>query len=175
MRENEYTPEEVQAILKRAVELDDHRERFSRDELFAMARELGLSEEAVLAAEQDVRPTGKAAELAQARQEFIAERRQEFKQHLVAYVCVNAFLFVINLLTAPDFWWFIFPLLGWGMGLAMHAFEVSQTEGPKFEDAFERWYTRRYVKKRLKRTVVSLIERAVDSLALPSDSTDTHK
>lgn len=173
--DREYTPEEVRAILQRAVELDDRRERFSRDELLAMAQEVGLSEEAVLAAERALRPTGKAAELAQARQAFIAERRLEFKQHLIAYACVNAFLLAINLIFSPGVWWFIFPLLGWGMGLAMHAFETLQTSGPKFEEDFENWYARRYLKKRLKGKVIQALDQAMDTFLPPADSSDQSK
>nr|WP_290666114.1 2TM domain-containing protein [Ardenticatena sp.] len=165
----EYTPEEVRAILQRAVELDDRRERFSRDELLAMAREVGLSEEAVLAAERAMRPTGKAAELARARQAFIAERRQEFKQHVLVYACVNLFLVILNVMFSPDVWWFIFPAMGWGIGLAFHAFEALQTEGPAFEDAFESWYARRYLKKRLRRKIVDVLDRTMDALLPPSD------
>jgi len=46
--------------------------------------------------------------------------RLRFYNHLFVYVGVNAFLIVINLLTSPFRWWFVFPLLGWGIGLFFH-------------------------------------------------------
>jgi len=42
--------------------------------------------------------------------------------HLFAYLGVNALLVFINLSTSPESVWFIWPLLGWGLGLAAHAF-----------------------------------------------------
>ena len=42
--------------------------------------------------------------------------------HLFAYLAVNALLIGVNLIQTPDNLWFIWPLLGWGLGLAAHAF-----------------------------------------------------
>jgi hypothetical protein len=41
--------------------------------------------------------------------------------HLFVYLGVNALLIGINLYYTPDSLWFIWPLLGWGIGLAGHA------------------------------------------------------
>ncbi len=46
-----------------------------------------------------------------------------FYTHATAYVLVNIGLFVINLLTGGG-WWFYWPLIGWGIGLGLHAFGV---------------------------------------------------
>jgi hypothetical protein len=47
-----------------------------------------------------------------------------FRLHLIIYAVVNALLIVVNLMTTPDKLWFYWPLLGWGIGLAGHAFGV---------------------------------------------------
>ena len=44
--------------------------------------------------------------------------------HLFVYLTVNALLMFINLTTSPENIWFIWPLLGWGLGLAAHAWLV---------------------------------------------------
>jgi len=44
-----------------------------------------------------------------------------FYIHLIVYICVNSFFIIINLLNDKDGYWFIFPLLGWGIGLFSHA------------------------------------------------------
>ena len=44
-----------------------------------------------------------------------------FYIHAAVYVVVNVILALINLITAPQNIWFIWPLLGWGIGLAAHA------------------------------------------------------
>jgi hypothetical protein len=53
-----------------------------------------------------------------------AEELKEFYQHLVAYVLVNTFLLVVNLLTSPGYLWVRWPIFGWGIGLALHAASV---------------------------------------------------
>lgn len=52
-----------------------------------------------------------------------------FYTHLLVYACVNAGLFLINLLTSPGNWWFYWALLGWGIGLAVHGLTVFVFEG----------------------------------------------
>ena len=44
-----------------------------------------------------------------------------FYVHLGIYVLVNVSLIIINLLISPGFFWAIFPLLGWGIGVGAHA------------------------------------------------------
>jgi hypothetical protein len=61
------------------------------------------------------------------------ERVQQLKgfyQHLLAYVLINLFLFVVNLLTSRGEWWFYWPLFGWGIGLVAHGASVFMEFGP---------------------------------------------
>jgi hypothetical protein len=45
-----------------------------------------------------------------------------FYVHLTVYLLVNLGLFLLDLLTPPaGLIWFYWPLLGWGIGLAVHA------------------------------------------------------
>ena len=62
-----------------------------------------------------------------ARYQEAKKRVEEIKGfyfHLVTYIVVNAVLVVINLLTSPEYLWFIWPIIGWGVGLLIHAFTV---------------------------------------------------
>jgi hypothetical protein len=52
------------------------------------------------------------------------EARIGFYKHLAVYVVVNVLLIIINLSTTPGRYWFKWPLLGWGIGLALHAVSV---------------------------------------------------
>lgn len=47
-----------------------------------------------------------------------------FYSNIGAYCLVIPMLFVINRLTVPNFQWFWFPMIGWGFGILMHAFQV---------------------------------------------------
>jgi hypothetical protein len=52
------------------------------------------------------------------------QRKSEFRTHAVAYVLGNAFLVVIWAVMGSAFFWPIFPILGWGIGVAFHAWDV---------------------------------------------------
>lgn len=49
---------------------------------------------------------------------------QGFLQHLGAYGIVITMLFVINLVTSRDSWWFLWVAFFWGVGLAFHAYDM---------------------------------------------------
>jgi hypothetical protein len=51
------------------------------------------------------------------------EELKGFYVHLAIYLIVNSGLFLLNVLTS-DGWWFYWPLIGWGIGLAAHGFSV---------------------------------------------------
>ncbi|WP_136668395.1 2TM domain-containing protein [Flavobacterium sp. H122] len=61
---------------------------------------------------------------AYARAKDRVEKLKGFYGNLISYCCVIPFLVFINLQTSSKFQWFWFPLLGWGFGLLMHAFEI---------------------------------------------------
>lgn len=50
-----------------------------------------------------------------------AARLRGFKWHLVAYFLVMAIMVPANVLTAPESPWFVWPMVGWGAVLALHA------------------------------------------------------
>ena len=49
-----------------------------------------------------------------------AQARTGFRVHATVYVVVISILTLVNLLVVPQFYWFEFPMLGWGFGLFMH-------------------------------------------------------
>lgn len=52
-----------------------------------------------------------------------------FRWHLAAFAVVNAGLIAINQAFTPSLHWFVWPLAGWGVALAFHAFAVFQSTG----------------------------------------------
>lgn len=47
-----------------------------------------------------------------------------FYGNLTSYCLVIPFLIFVNLYTSPQYHWFWWPMLGWGIGVASHAFQV---------------------------------------------------
>jgi hypothetical protein len=53
------------------------------------------------------------------------KKQRDFRGHLLVYILVNTFLVVIWLLTDPHgFFWPVFPIAGWGIGVIMNAWDV---------------------------------------------------
>ena len=53
------------------------------------------------------------------------KKRRDFHAHLLIFVLVNAFIVVIWAVTDPHgFFWPVFPMAGWGIGLVMNAWDV---------------------------------------------------
>jgi 2TM domain len=53
------------------------------------------------------------------------KRRRDFAGHVLVYTLVNTFLVVIWVLTdGHGFFWPIFPIVGWGIGVVMNAWDV---------------------------------------------------
>jgi hypothetical protein len=50
--------------------------------------------------------------------------KREFQGHLLAYVTFNLLLVSIWFVTSQGFFWPVFLILGWGIGLVMHAWDV---------------------------------------------------
>ena len=49
---------------------------------------------------------------------------RDFYTHLGVYLVVNLFLFLLNMVTDSHSLWFYWPLLGWGVAVAIHAVNV---------------------------------------------------
>ena len=53
-----------------------------------------------------------------------AESRYAFRLHAAIFTAVNFLLIVIWYFSGVAFPWFLFPLGGWGLGLAAHLFQA---------------------------------------------------
>jgi 2TM domain len=53
-----------------------------------------------------------------------ADMKLAFRSHALSYAMVNAGLVAIWFLTQSDYFWPIWPMMGWGIGLAAHAASV---------------------------------------------------
>lgn len=65
------------------------------------------------------------------------KKKRDFRAHVFMYVAVNAMLVVIWAVTGSGFFWPIFPILGWGVGVAANAWDVFGRK-PISEDEIRR-------------------------------------
>jgi hypothetical protein len=68
-------------------------------------------------------PTGSEAEL---RERALAhlKKKRDFWAHLLVYIMFNSLLVVVWAMTSQGFFWPIFIIAGWGIGVVMNAWDV---------------------------------------------------
>ena len=74
------------------------------------------------------------------RREAAAKRvkaKREFKNHVAVYLIVNALLVVIWAASGQGYFWPVWPIAGWGVGLAFNAWS-AYFERPISEDEIRR-------------------------------------
>jgi len=52
------------------------------------------------------------------------EEIKKFYQHLTVYLLCNPIVIVVNLMSSPDFQYFWFCLLGWGIPIVVHGLKA---------------------------------------------------
>ncbi|MCS6959027.1 MAG: 2TM domain-containing protein [Pseudanabaenaceae cyanobacterium SKYGB_i_bin29] len=138
---NSYTELEVQQILQKALLRSQKTgEKLSRAQVEEIARELGVSPEDFALAEKEWQ---EEKQLQSDLMEFIQVARRRFRDGLVTYVVVNAVFLSLNFFTARAITWAIYPLLIWGVFVALEGWSVFVTDGSMFERKFQEWYKRK--------------------------------
>ncbi len=71
--------------------------------------------------------------------EQIRSRDEErgFRIHRLVYLCIIPLLAIINITVVPEFLWFIFPMIGWGIGLTMHYLFAARESKQSVETEYE--------------------------------------
>ena len=63
--------------------------------------------------------------------------RREFQHHLTAYLIVMTALVVIWVITGAGYFWPIWPMLGWGIGIAFHVLSLRDSGVTELQIAAE--------------------------------------
>jgi len=58
------------------------------------------------------------------------KKKSDFRIHLLMYVMVNALLVVTWAMTGSGFFWPIFPIAGWGIGVVANAWDAYARDVP---------------------------------------------
>lgn len=100
-----------------------------------------LKEPTMDAPRSDVRPD-EALALAHVR------KVKSFYVHLTQYLIVISILAVVNLTSYPNYLWFVWPALGWGLGLLAHGAAVFNVV-PFLDGAWERRQVEKFLGRKL--------------------------
>ncbi len=65
------------------------------------------------------------------------KHKKSFYSNLFSWLAVSFFLMMINAVSGGDEPWFMFPFLGWGLGVAFHGYAVFGAAG-KYNKKWER-------------------------------------
>ena len=172
MGERQYSREEMQAILARALERQGRTDGdgYRHAQLMETAQELGLSPAEVEAAIADV---GRVAERDRAVAALVRDRQRGFRGHLVAYVAVNLGLWGVDLATAAmgvntQTGWHWIVAAAWGIGVMAHAWRVFGRDPEALAQDAQRRLERRARKARqreMQRKIETAVTEAVTTSA----------
>lgn len=143
-----YSEDEVTRIIRHALSRSGPKDTISHDELVDIARASGISEGKLEGAIEHMETT---AHFEDAKVEWLRQHRASFYGHLTSYCIVNGFLLFVNLWTSRGYLWVIWPLMGWGIGLAFHfvdTFFVSEARLEREAHKLLKRKRRRAAKKR---------------------------
>ncbi len=169
MAERQYSREELQAILARALERQAKgpgSDGLSHAQLLETAHEVGLSPAEIAAAVAEVdRTRARDALTAELQQ----QRRERLRNHVATYLAVNLGLWGIDWATtamgtnAQGGWHWIVAA-AWGMGLLLHALRSVLADPATLARDAERWEARRQrklQKQQMKRAIEGAVTDAV--------------
>lgn len=92
------------------------------------------------------------------------KEKKEFYQHLISYLVMGVFFYILNMMTSSGSSWWYWPMMGWGIGIAMHYFQVFGIPGIGRID--EEW-EQKEIEKELKQLKPRNQEEDVEYLDLP--------
>lgn len=113
--ERRYSSEEVADIIRLSMQSDnpDRSNSVDYEELVSIAKDVGV----------DTDQIDRAVRLLEEEQ-MTKENEQllwrRFNAHAMTFGAVNVFLFLVNILSDPSYFWFLYVLLGWGLFLLGH-------------------------------------------------------
>lgn len=119
-----YSTQELgQAIaiaLERKAKADETGGKYDYDDLKAAAREVGIEESELREALTSLAPVLPAPLAPEGPAAARLRAKQQLQRHAAIWGCFSVFFYLIDMATAGG-QWFFFPVLSWGVGLAVQA------------------------------------------------------
>jgi hypothetical protein len=118
-----YSDQEVRDILERALKADGTSSgNLAHSDLLAIGEQVGVAPDAMARAAEEVAREREEAALGSA---ITSRRRKWLALHAAVFALLNGSFFLVNYLTTPGQWWFLFSVFFWGLALLAHGGTVS--------------------------------------------------
>lgn len=131
-----YSEEQVDQILRYALAKRTNGQNLTKQQIYEIASDMGVSEADFLVAIQEWQSQ---QAVHKERVEFDKFKKKSLQSNLLKYVIVNSFLVALNLFTSGSIGWAIYPLLFWGLALALDAWVTYQIDSEEYEKQFQKW------------------------------------
>ena len=155
---NRYSEDEVTAIIRRALS-GSNIDTITHDELIDIAEKSGVSpaqlEDAIESHENN-------RHVDDAKQRLMRRQRSEYRHHLMAYLIIIGALGLINLMTTPGYLWVVWPMIGWGIGIAFHTADTFMVDDDKLERGAHRMLRRERRRQRRRERISGRYESWTD-------------
>lgn len=113
-----YDTDTLKDIFEHALRMEGARGTYDKDDLIQAAREMGIDEATVLEAAREVAAVKRLPSIEKLRADKRKKAIRGFIQHIGAYAIVNVVLLILNGHLNRGL------LLGWGIGVALHAWRA---------------------------------------------------
>jgi len=144
---------EVRDVLAKAIDQQAERQgstKLSFEDLLAVAAEVGIDPDSLREASRALRaskqePSATGGDFVKKRDAWFRQQRLNLYRHAGIYGIVNLAILVLGLvlLTFTPWWIWFLPLLGWGIGLAIHALvalTASEEDFREHDEGMKWWH-----------------------------------
>ncbi len=147
---------EVRDVFAKAIDQQAEREGSTKlgfEDLLAVAAEVGIDPDSLREASRALRaskqePSAMGGDFVKKRDAWIRQQRLTVYRHAGVYGIVNAAILILGLvlLSFTPWWIWFLPLLGWGIGLAIHALvalTASEEDFREHDEGMKWWHENR--------------------------------
>ena len=132
-----YSEEQVDQILRYALAKRTNGQNLTKQQVYEIASDMGISEADFLASVQEWQST---QAVCKEQVEFDKYKRKSLKSNVLKYAIVNFFLVALNLFTSGRIGWAIYPLLFWGLGIALDSWVITNQKAKSTTSNFKNGY-----------------------------------
>jgi len=131
-----YSEEQVDQILRYALAKRTNGQNLTKQQVYEIASDMGVSEADFLVSVQEWQSK---QSIRKEQVEFDKFKKKSLQSNFLKYAIVNSFLVALNFFTSGKIGWAIYPLIFWGLAVALDAWVTYQSESQEYEKQFQKW------------------------------------